>query len=78
MSLNRGANPLVGLAAMLIANLLLCGYRLYQLENCPSSDKPDIAFVAFLLALNLTLATLVIAPLGPRDKETKGLLVMLD
>ena len=64
MQLNRTVNPLSGLAVMLIANLLLCWYPLYQLRNYVPGDKPDASVLAVIIALSLTLATLLLVPLA--------------
>jgi hypothetical protein len=64
MQINRTVNPLSGLAVMLVANLLLCWYPLYQLRNYVPGDKPDASVVAVVIALALTLATLLLVPLA--------------
>jgi len=64
MLLARKANPLIGLAVMLIANILLCWYPLYQLRNYPAADKPDAAVGAFIIAFALTLVTVLLVPLA--------------
>ena len=63
--LNRKVNPLIGLAVMLIANLLLCYYPLYQLRNYPAADhKPDASVPAVIIAFSLTLAALLLVPIA--------------
>ena len=62
MQTSRTVNPLSGLAVMLVANLLLCWYPLYQLRNYVPGDKPDASVVAVVIALALTLATLLLVP----------------
>lgn len=64
MQSNRTVNPLSGLAVMLAANLLLCWYPLYQLRNYVPGDKPDASVPAVVIALALTLATLLLVPLA--------------
>jgi hypothetical protein len=55
-------SPLAGLAVMFLANVLLCWYPLYQLTNYPAADKPDASVIAAIIALALTLATLLLLP----------------
>src|SRR5215468_5740473 len=58
----RKISPLAGLAVMFLANVLLCWYPLYQITNYPAGDKPDARVAAAIIALSLTLATLLLLP----------------
>jgi hypothetical protein len=46
---------------MFLANVLLCWYPLYQLTNYPAGDT-DASVAAAIIALSLTLATLLLLP----------------